>query len=280
MNVTDVFIANLALSDLLFTVTIPFIIATRITVHWALGSVLCKMLSFIQFVSASASILTMMMISIDRYIVICKQSCSRPIGIKFTPMVSGVVVVIVWFVALSFSSPVAVGLTERHIDYLDKTYVFCAILWPEGFSGGWFLVAMGAFLFVLPVTVISIMYLQILLFVRKTSQKFALQPIHQSTQVQLKLVKMFVTVLVLFVVMWLPFFIVSFLILYTELVTSTHFTTTIIMAHLSPCINPVLYGYFNESYRQGFRKLFAKDRRMSMRIDHNSTVVNALVSVR
>jgi hypothetical protein len=59
--------ATLAVADLLFASWIPFIATTRVTHYWIFGNAICKLVTYVQFLSGISSILTMMVISIERY---------------------------------------------------------------------------------------------------------------------------------------------------------------------------------------------------------------------
>lgn len=72
---------------------------------------------------------------------------------------------------------------------------------------------------------------------------------------QERLTKMFVAIVCIFVVMWLPFFIVSFLAVYLKQITSTQFTVTIILASANTSQNPVIYGFFNTKFQREFRSM-------------------------
>ena len=70
-TVTNLFIANLALSDLLITIfNIPFTVARNVMNQWIFGNFLCQFVNFILMCSVYVSTFTMSAIAIDRYIVI------------------------------------------------------------------------------------------------------------------------------------------------------------------------------------------------------------------
>ena len=66
-NVTCVFLANLAVADLLtvtFLIPINFIVAYL--GHWSLGDAMCRLSAYLNIVSPVCSIFTMMIISLER----------------------------------------------------------------------------------------------------------------------------------------------------------------------------------------------------------------------
>ncbi|XP_012156610.1 neuropeptide SIFamide receptor [Ceratitis capitata] len=73
-TVTNYFIANLAVGDILMTVfCIPFsFVSIFILKHWPFGTVLCNLVNYSQAVSVLVSAYTLVAISIDRYLAIMK----------------------------------------------------------------------------------------------------------------------------------------------------------------------------------------------------------------
>nr|CAI5862982.1 unnamed protein product [Callosobruchus analis] len=47
-TVTNCFVLNLAVADILFTLTIPVVAYTRLAVTWDFGDVACKIVPYIQ----------------------------------------------------------------------------------------------------------------------------------------------------------------------------------------------------------------------------------------
>lgn len=69
-TVTNVLLLNLALADILFiVVTVPAVLNMEIIPsYWVFGELLCKTIPFINTVTLSTSIYTMVILAIDRYV--------------------------------------------------------------------------------------------------------------------------------------------------------------------------------------------------------------------
>ena len=66
-NVTASFLVSLSCADLLFLLLcIPYETAAKFVSYWAGGLALCKIMSFIEMLSASASILNLTAVSVER----------------------------------------------------------------------------------------------------------------------------------------------------------------------------------------------------------------------
>jgi len=68
-NVTAVFIISLVVADLLFLIVcVPYELTARINPHWGGGLGLCKLSGFIEMLSATAAVLNLMAVSIERLV--------------------------------------------------------------------------------------------------------------------------------------------------------------------------------------------------------------------
>ena len=66
-NVTASFLVSLAAADLLFCLLcIPYETSAKLTGFWAGGLALCKIMAFVEMLSASASILNLTAVSVER----------------------------------------------------------------------------------------------------------------------------------------------------------------------------------------------------------------------
>ncbi|XP_033757458.1 somatostatin receptor type 4-like [Pecten maximus] len=255
---TNYFIGNLAVADLLFALWIPFIMATRITRNWVFGNFICKLVTYVQFVSGISSILTLMMISIERFFSICLLSSK-----KMTKEIACFVILGIWILSSSFPIPIAWAQLEQQLVLDDVTLTYCGIMWPEHFHIDVYLSFMVTFFFIAPLMIILINYYKIFKFVRRSLRRTGrLTRSEIRTRRKLRLTKMFVAIVVSFVLMWSPFFVVSFLAVYLHSITSTQFTITIIVALANTGQNPIIYGFFNKAFRKEFKSIFHCERQL------------------
>lgn len=115
-SVTNVFIANLAVSDIFITiVNIPYNVARHVTADWALGQASCALANLALTAFVYVSTFTMTAIAVDRYVVIL-----HPLRPRMSVGVGLVVVAVTWIVAILMSLPFAVFAQVRHIQ--NHTY--------------------------------------------------------------------------------------------------------------------------------------------------------------
>ena len=106
-TVPNYFIASLSLADVLYAIFgSPSMIATTISKGWVLGDFYCNVIGIINTLSCTASITTLVAISVNRYIAV-----SRPFRIIriYTFRNTILIIIMIWFASLLFSAPPLFG---------------------------------------------------------------------------------------------------------------------------------------------------------------------------
>ncbi|XP_024117582.1 C-C chemokine receptor type 8-like [Oryzias melastigma] len=104
---------NLAVSDLLCVLTLPFWIYDLL-ISWTLGLVACKLLTCLLFLSFFCSLLTVTLLSVQRYLVVVKQQHTlNHFGAKR-------LLVLLWIASLVASIPS--GISHNLIEKENMTY--------------------------------------------------------------------------------------------------------------------------------------------------------------
>nr|AAX46567.1 chemokine binding protein 2 [Bos taurus] len=100
-RMTETYLLNLAISNLLFVVTLPFW-GISVAWHWVFGSVLCKVVSTLYTVNFYSGIFFISCMSLDKYLEIV---CARPYHRLRTRAKSLLLAASVWAMALAVSIP-------------------------------------------------------------------------------------------------------------------------------------------------------------------------------
>jgi hypothetical protein len=127
---TNFFILNLAICDLaiLFSCMWVQMILTQYNNTWPLGELFCKFNSFSQMVSIIASVLTLSLISCDRYIGIVHPLKSKIITSKISYYL---IIAAVWIVSILISIPTFIYRTYTERKWADFVERNCDDLgWP------------------------------------------------------------------------------------------------------------------------------------------------------
>lgn len=164
-TVTNIYIMNLAVADVLFMLGLPFIAIQLALVHWPFGAVLCRVVMTVDSLNQFTSIFCLMVMSIDRYLAVVHP-------IKSTkwrkPRVAKIINLTVWGVSLLVNLPIMIfsGLMPNK----NQAWV-CTIVWPEPQEAYQTAFMFYTFFlgFFLPLTVICLCYLLIIVKVSSSS---------------------------------------------------------------------------------------------------------------
>lgn len=100
-NVTNILIVNLSFSDLLATIMcLPFTLVYTLMDHWIFGVGMCKLNEYIQCVSVTVSIFSLVLIAIERH-----QLIINPRGWRPNNRHACVGITAIWIVAMAASLP-------------------------------------------------------------------------------------------------------------------------------------------------------------------------------
>lgn len=105
-STTNLLIVNLAWADLLFVVfCIPFTAVDYVLDSWPFGLWWCRIVQYLIVVTAVASIYTLVLMSIDRFLAVVYPICSRMLR---TVYFTRICILCLWCLILIISLPVAI----------------------------------------------------------------------------------------------------------------------------------------------------------------------------
>ncbi|XP_031733992.1 C-C chemokine receptor type 9-like [Anarrhichthys ocellatus] len=252
-TMTDVYLLNLAVADLLFLVTLPLWAAEASHGYWSFGSVLCKLNSALYKVNLFSSMLLLTCISVDRYVVIVQTTKAQNSQAE-RRRCTRLVCLGVWLLALLLATPELVFATTSEPDQQE----YCRMVYPAHLGNRTKIlvlslqVSMG---FCLPFVVMAFCYSVIIAKLLKTRnfQK------HKAMRVILAVVAAFVG-------SQLPYTGV----LVTEAVQASKMTMTDCeelkrfnkaeqmlksLAYMHACLNPFLYAFVGVRFRRDLLQL-------------------------
>ncbi|KAI5646493.1 7 transmembrane receptor (rhodopsin family) domain-containing protein [Phthorimaea operculella] len=262
-TVTNYFIVNLAVGDILMTVfCVPFTFVSTLALrYWPFGAPMCKVVNYSQAVSVFVSAYTLLAISIDRYIVIM-----RPLRPRLGKAQARMVVAAVWGGAMATAAPIlVVSELKRPSEWHEYCRAdVCLENWqkPEQFEQ--YTCALLLLQFALPLCALVGTYARIASAVWGGRPPGEAQTLRDSRmqRSKRKMIKMMVAVVVVFTVCWLPInvFIVLWTIYGDDDAWATWTGTPYVwfgchwLAMSHSCYNPIIYCYMNTRYRRGFKQ--------------------------
>lgn len=126
-TVANVFVLNLAISDLTFLITLPmWATFTATGYQWPFGGFLCKASAGLVMFNLYSSVFFLTALSIDRYLAIVHPVRSRQ---RRTVLYACITCVLVWLFAFLLSVPTA--LTRDLMLITNYNITTCGVLHPE-----------------------------------------------------------------------------------------------------------------------------------------------------
>ncbi|XP_069711088.1 neuropeptide FF receptor 2 [Phaenicophaeus curvirostris] len=271
-TVTNLFILNLAVSDLLVGIfCMPTTLLDNIIAGWPFGSLVCKMSGMVQGISVSASVFTLVAIAVDRF-----RCIVYPFKQKLTIPTAVVIIAVIWILAVAIMCPSAVMLQvqeEKHfrviLGYGNETrpVYWCREDWPDPGMRKIYTTVLFANIYLAPLSLIIIMYARISIALFNTAVpavgKHSQEQRHSVSKKKQRVIKMLIIVALLFTLSWLPLWTVMMLSDYANLSDAQLQIINIYiypfahwLAFFNSSVNPIIYGFFNENFRRGFQAAF------------------------
>ncbi|XP_008832368.1 neuropeptide FF receptor 2 [Nannospalax galili] len=270
-TVTNFFILNLAISDLLVGIfCMPTTLLDNIIAGWPFGNTMCKVSGLVQGISVAASVFTLVAIAVDRF-----RCVVYPFKPKLTVKTAFVTIVIIWVLAITIISPSAVMLQVQEEKYYrvrlssqnkTSTVYWCREDWPNQEMRKIYTTVLFGTIYLAPLSLIVVMYGRIGASLFKSAARYtgkqSQEQWHMSKKKQ-KVIKMLLTVALLFILSWLPLWTLMMLSDYADLSPSElHIINIYIypfahwLAFCNSSVNPIIYGFFNENFHSGFQDAF------------------------
>ncbi|XP_069024260.1 alpha-1A adrenergic receptor [Embiotoca jacksoni] len=288
-TVTNFFIVNLAMADLLLSIIVlPFSASLEVLGCWVFGRVFCNIWAAVDVLCCTASILSLCIISIDRYIGV--KHCLKYPSIM-TERKAVAILVLVWVSSTVISVGPLLGWKEP--PPVDES--ICRITEEPGYA-----LFSSLFSFYLPLMVILIMYFRVYVVARRTTKSLEAgvkRERNKSMEVVLRIhcrsvledarpassksnknhpflrgslsvrlmkfsrekkaAKTLAIVVGMFILCWLPFFFFlpmgSF---FPALKPSeTVFKVIFWLGYFNSCINPMIYPCSSKEFQRAFTRL-------------------------
>ena len=198
---TNLLLLNLSVADIF--VAVFFILFSTITMyisqHWIFGAFLCKVVPFIQLTAARVSILSLAVISVERYLTVCKPKDWR-LSVRHIRRI----IAVLWLVGMVSATPMLV--VKDVSEFNGKTYCL---------ETGWtfdeekfYTTIIFVILYLVPITLMSVAYFNIGIKVWSSAKTTSSQRRYASIAKQ-KTTKMCLALVISFVVSWTPVYVVT-----------------------------------------------------------------------
>ncbi|XP_058492503.1 KISS1 receptor b [Solea solea] len=260
-TVTNFFIVNLATTDILFLVCcVPFTATLYPLPSWIFGEFMCRLVNYLQQVTAQATCITLSAMSVDRcYVTVYPLQSLR----HRTPRMALAISVSIWIGSLLLSIPVAV-YQRLEAGYWFGPQTYCTEIFPSAHLQRTFIIYSFLAVYLLPLLTITACYA----FMLKRMGQPSVNPIDSSYQLQAqteravavraRVSRMVVVMVALFLICWGPIQVCILLqafglrsyVLY-KLKIWGH-----CMSYSNSSVNPLVYAFMGNNFRKAFRHAF------------------------
>lgn len=271
-NTPNIFVVSLSVGDLfLLLFSVPFASTYYTVTSWPFGNTVCKFNEFMQTLSLGVSVFTLTALSGDRFIAIV-HPMSKHTG-KPKLITVGTVVGI-WLLSIVLSLPDLITSKEElivipHGDNTSHVIAICMVypldMYPEWYPKAHSMAKFCVF-FAIPLIIIAIFYAlmaQILILSSRDmpceSVKDSVMNQQQKRQVQarLKVAKVVLSFVLIFIICWLPRHISILLYHFTDEYNMFQHVLKIIsfcLAYIYSCVNPYALYFLSSQFRKYYNR--------------------------
>lgn len=264
----NLFICSMSASDIVMEMmVIPLRIKDvfhpqgRWFVYGVLGNILCKVIPFLYTATIIVSIVTMLIIAVERFFSVVfplKRPLIRTRGLCFA------LVAFSWFFSALSASP---NLIIQKLIKLDNIY-FCDYSWEPVFNHLEAVRVELSIFFVLftiiPFILLTGLYTAVIvsLYYQKGGRHLASEQLRRRAQENKRVTMMLLAVVVIFLLSWMPINVYVYISLH---VLNKHLPAELrnfqfaamFLSYTYPAINPFIYYVFNEHYRSGIHEILS-----------------------
>ncbi|XP_066101301.1 C-C chemokine receptor type 1-like [Saccopteryx bilineata] len=250
-NMTSIYILNLAISDLLFLFMLPFWIHYYRKATWVFGNVMCKLLSGLYYVGLYGEIFFIILLTIDRYLAIVHAV----FALRVRTVTFGIITSVVsWVLAFLTSIP---DFCFMHSQRFGDGYI-CSFNIPYKYYKHWirFLPLKRIILgLVLPLVIMIVCYTGIIkILLRRPNERKS------------KAVHLIFVIMIIFFLFLTPINLTLFVLAFEDTLLNNNCEqikqlilvsqVTEGIAYMHCCVNPIIYVFVGERFREYLHQLF------------------------
>lgn len=221
---TNLYILNLAVADVLFLLSVPFLAASAALRRWPFGPLMCRLVLSADAVNMFTSVFCLTVLSADRYLAVVHPAKATRYR---RPPVAMAVNVCVWGLSLLAILPVAIF---ADVVPAPDGGVDCNFLWPEAAWSEAFVVYTFLLGFLLPVGAIGLCYC------------LMATALSGGGPYERRVTRMVLLLAAIFVLCWMPFYVAQLVSVFHRPPDPTLTQLLVILSYANSAANPFLYG--------------------------------------
>ena len=261
---TNIFLVNLAISDLLISISIPFAVTTDVLGTFIFGDIMCKLVFSVRNLGVAISSLTLVVVAFDRYYAVYYTAK------QFKKKTAIILIIILWIASCLAIVPQVIALKIEHYDMIGP--VCREYYMPDVHINELaYTISLIGLFFVLPFIVIVVLHILIAKKLCTTRRRLATNTTgsRSTSRSYQQVYVMLFTVTMVFFWTLIPTYTLQFLLSLNlidgptdKVYTAYYITTWLGYSHVM--WNPIVYGLLNSKMRRDISNMFK----------HSSTVSN------
>ncbi|KAJ1166152.1 hypothetical protein NDU88_006561 [Pleurodeles waltl] len=248
-STTNYFVVSLACADLLLSIgSTPFVLLQFTSGRWALGGVMCKLVRYLQYLAPGVQIYVLLSICVDRFYTIV-----YPLSFKVSREKAKKMIVASWVFDAAFVSP-------AFFFYNSDLGSHCNYFLPNSWDGAIYGVVHLLLGYLLPCVFIVLFYQKVIKYIWRigTDGRTVRRTMNIVPRTKVKTIKMFLMLNAVFLLTWLPFYMVQ---LWHPNEADNRKSSMVFMAitwisFSSSASKPTLYSIYNANFRKGMKETF------------------------
>ncbi|XP_011374313.1 putative G-protein coupled receptor 19 [Pteropus medius] len=248
-STTNYFVVSMACADLLISIgSTPFVLLQFTTGRWTLGSAMCKVVRYFQYLTPGVQIYVLLSICLDRFYTIV-----YPLSFKVSREKAKKMIAASWVFDAAFVTPV-------FFFYGSSWDSHCNYFLPSSWEGTAYTVIHFLVGFVIPSVLIILFYQKVIKYIWRigTDGRTVRRTMNIVPRTKVKTIKMFLILNLLFLLSWLPFHVAQLWHPqerdYKK--SSLVFTAITWISFSSSASKPTLYSIYNANFRRGMKETF------------------------
>ncbi|KAL8194501.1 UNVERIFIED_CONTAM: putative G-protein coupled receptor 19 [Gekko kuhli] len=248
-STTNYFVVSMACADLLLSVgSTPLVLLQLASGRWTLGSLMCKLVRYLQYLTPGVQIYVLLSICMDRFYTIV-----YPLSFKVSREKAKKMIAVSWLFDAALVSPVFFFYGSGRDNH-------CNFFPPHSWDGAIYSVIHLLVAFLIPSVLIILFYQKVIKYIWRigTDGRTVRRTMNIVPRTKVKTIKMFLMLNSLFLLSWLPFYVVQLWHPHEAdyRKSSLAFLSVTWISFSSSASKPTLYSVYNANFRRGMKETF------------------------
>ncbi|KAK2192215.1 hypothetical protein NP493_37g12041 [Ridgeia piscesae] len=257
-TVTNMYILNLSIADGAFLLGLPLMMTTVLLGHWPFGNAMCKIYYMLTCINMFTGAYTLTAMSGDRFLAVCYPIVSMRYR---TPRYALAAICIIWGVSCIVMLPVVMYARNVRQSHARAAAYSCVIQWPAERADVGQKTFMGYTLilgFLVPVVLISLLYTLLVVRLRTTGAR---RDGANRSKKKKKVTRLVTLIIAVYIVCWLPYWAFQIHLIVSATVRIARWQVNLfqvftMLSYANSMVNPLLYAFTNQAFRESFISAF------------------------